>query len=71
MDVPREVNEKSAYDARFSDVLGGEEYDDLLIALEFYNKFQSGTGQALREYIGKYGKDLPVVRVLEAGRARG
>jgi len=61
----------SAYDARFSDILGGEEYDDLLIALEFYNEFQAETGKALSGYIQTYCQNLSSIRVLEAGPGTG
>lgn len=71
MEKPQDVTEKSAYDARFSEVLGGEEYDDLLIALEFYSEFQKETGAALRNYIETHCKDLADIRVLEAGPGTG
>ena len=67
----KEVSEKSAYDARFSEVLGGEEYDDLLIALEWYNRFEAETGSALRDYIANHCGDLAEIKVLEAGPGTG
>lgn len=63
--------EKSAYDARFSDILGGEEYEDLLIALDYYNEFQAETGKALSNYINENCKHLKVIKVLEAGPGTG
>jgi ubiquinone/menaquinone biosynthesis C-methylase UbiE len=63
--------EKSAYDARFSEVLGGAEYDDLLIALEWYNQFEAETGIALREYIAGHCEGFSEIRVLEAGPGTG
>jgi ubiquinone/menaquinone biosynthesis C-methylase UbiE len=71
MEESKSGSEISAYDARFSDILGGKEYDDLLIALEFYNEFQSETGAALRTYISEHCKDSKVVKVLEAGPGTG
>jgi len=70
MDNPIEKN-NSAYDARFSDVLGGEEYDDLLIALKFYNEFQAETGATLKDYIEKHCQGLTTIKVLEAGPGTG
>lgn len=60
-----------AYDARFAEILGGEEYDDLLIALEFYNEFQNQTGKTLKEYIINNCEGQESVRVLEAGPGTG
>jgi len=60
-----------AYDARFSDILGGEEYDDLLIALEFYDEFQTQTGLALKKYLETNCQNLPIIKVLEAGPGTG
>ncbi|HEU5114694.1 MAG TPA: class I SAM-dependent methyltransferase [Candidatus Paceibacterota bacterium] len=68
----KDAKEKNdAYDARFAESLGGSEYDDLLLALDFYNEFQAETGKALKEYISKYCKDLKVIKVLEAGPGTG
>lgn len=61
----------SGYDARFSSVLGGEEYDDLLIALEFYNQFQSEAGEALKQYIQNHCINFETINVLEAGPGTG
>jgi tRNA (cmo5U34)-methyltransferase len=60
-----------SYDARFADILGGEEYEDLLLALEFYHEFEAETGARLKEYIEKYCKDKVEVTVLEAGPGTG
>ena len=64
-------NTTSAYDARFSDSLGGSEYDDLLLAIDYYDDFQSETGKVLKEYIQKSCGDLKIIRVLEAGPGTG
>lgn len=64
-------NNTSAYDARFSESLGGSEYDDLLLAIDYYDDLQSETGRALNEYIQKSCIDLDVIRVLEAGPGTG
>lgn len=61
----------SSYDARFSSVLGGDEYEDLLIALDYYNEFQSQTGKALKDYIQANCINSAEVRVLEAGPGTG
>ena len=61
----------NSYDARFSDILGGTEYDDLLIALEFYNEFEAETGKALKDYIDKYCSDQQEIKVLEVGPGTG
>ncbi len=62
---------RNSYDARFADTLGGEEYDDLLIALEFYDEFQAETGKALKEYIQARCSNQKEIRVLEAGPGTG
>ena len=64
-------NNNTAYDARFSNILGGEEYDDLLIALGFYNELQAETGQALKDYIQTNCQNLSSIKVLEAGPGTG
>ncbi len=61
----------SAYDARFSESLGGSEYDDLLIALEHYDEFQSQTGNALKKYIEANCQGFSTIKVLEAGPGTG
>lgn len=61
----------SAYDARFSESLGGSEYEDLLLALDFYNEFQAETGRALQAYITEHCQGLDVIKVLEAGPGTG
>lgn len=70
MEKPK-ITKDGAYDARFAEVLGGEEYDDLLIALEFYDEFQSDTGKALKEYIVEHCPDAETLKVLEAGPGTG
>lgn len=60
-----------AYDARFSESLGGSEYEDLLLALDFYNEFQSETGKALKAYIAEHCQGLESIKVLEAGPGTG
>ena len=61
----------SAYDARFAESLGGSEYDDLLLAIDYYDELQSETGRALKEYIQKSCTDSMTIRVLEAGPGTG
>ena len=61
----------SAYDARFAESLGGGEYDDLLLALDYYNEFESETGEAFKQYIKERCAGLVEVRVLEAGPGTG
>lgn len=65
------TDKNAAYDARFAETLGGQEYDDLLIALEFYNEFQADTGKALKDYIDGHCQNLPTIKVLEAGPGTG
>jgi hypothetical protein len=69
--MEKPVEKDSGYDARFSEILGGEEYEDLLIALDFYNEFETETGKALQDYIQRHCKDLKKIRVLEAGPGTG
>jgi len=66
-----ENKNNSSYDARFSSVLGGGEYEDLLIALDYYNQFQAETGKALKEYIESNCQDASEIKVLEAGPGTG
>ncbi len=66
-----EVTTPSEYDARFSEVLGGGEYDELLLALEYYDEFQAETGAALHEYLSHNCENQEIVRVLEAGPGTG
>lgn len=61
----------SAYDARFSESLGGSEYEDLLLALDFYNEFQAETGKALQAYIAEHCQGMASIKVLEAGPGTG
>jgi len=61
----------SSYDARFSDILGGAEYDELLLALDWYNEFESQTGLALKKYLQNHCTDATEIRVLEAGPGTG
>ena len=61
----------NAYDARFSEELGGSEYEDLLIAIEYYDEFQKETGQALQEYISAHCQNQAKIKVLEAGPGTG
>ncbi len=70
MEIP-ENNRSSAYDARFAESLGGSEYEDLLLALDFYKEFQAETGKALQEYIQEYCANADRVKVLEAGPGTG
>lgn len=65
------LNSSDSYDARFSEELGGSEYEDLLIALDYYDEFQAEIGKALRDYLDKYCKGQSVIRVLEAGPGTG
>ena len=65
------INKNNAYDARFAEALGGSEYEDLLIAVEYYNEFQAETGKALQEYITEYCHDQESIQVLEAGPGTG
>ena len=65
------MKKDSSYDARFSEILGGGEYEDLLIALDYYNAFQAETGKALKGYIQEYCRNLKTVKVLEAGPGTG
>src|ERR1700682_586075 len=58
-------------DTRFAETLGGSEYEDLLIALEYYDDFQAETGAALRRYVQKHCQHLGSIRVLEAGPGTG
>lgn len=71
MDTKGENVKKDAYDARFSEALGGSEYEDLLIAIEYYNEFQAETGRALREYIVQHCQGRENIKVLEAGPGTG
>ncbi|MEI6553238.1 MAG: methyltransferase domain-containing protein [bacterium] len=61
----------SAYDARFSSILGGEEYDELLLALDWYNEFEAKTGDALKKYLETHLQDAIEIKVLEAGPGTG
>lgn len=61
----------NAYDARFSESLGGSEYDDLLLALDFYIEFQAETGKALQRYITEHCQGMEVIKILEAGPGTG
>jgi ubiquinone/menaquinone biosynthesis C-methylase UbiE len=61
----------SSYDARFSEELGGSEYEDLLIALDYYDEFEAETGKALKQYIVEHCKDKTEIKVLEAGPGTG
>ncbi|MEN9405528.1 MAG: hypothetical protein RLY47_487 [Candidatus Parcubacteria bacterium] len=65
------VEKTNEYDARFAESLGGSEYDDLLIAIDYYDEFQSQTGKALQEYIAKHCADQTEIKVLEAGPGTG
>lgn len=65
------VKKNDEYDARFSDSLGGSEYEDLLLALDFYDEFQAETGKALRAYIVEHCHDQEKINVLEAGPGTG
>lgn len=60
-----------SYDARFGESLGGSEYEDLLIALDFYDEFQQETGKALHDYVTEHCQKNQVVKVLEAGPGTG
>lgn len=66
-----ENKQNSNYDGRFASVLGGGEYEDLLIALDFYNEFQAETGKALKEYIQSHCQTASEIKVLEAGPGTG
>ncbi len=66
-----EMTPPSEHDARFSEVLGGGEYDELLLALEYYDEFQAETGQALHEYLSHNCENQEIVQVLEAGPGTG
>ncbi len=66
-----ETTKNDAYDARFSESLGGSEYEDLLLALDFYNEFQAETGKALQAYIAEHCQGMTTIRVLEAGPGTG
>ena len=57
--------------SRFADSLGGDEYDDLLLALDFYQEFQNESGHALQGYIAEHCSNRSEVRVLEAGPGTG
>lgn len=61
----------SAHIQRFADSLGGEEYDDLLLAIQYYQEFQEESGKALREYINSYRTQQEEILVLEAGPGTG
>lgn len=61
----------SSYDARFSEELGGGEYEDLLIALDYYDEFEAETGKALKQYIAQHCRDQKEIKVLEAGPGTG
>ena len=69
--TPKQIDNVSSYDARFSETLGGSEYDDLLIAIEYYDEFQSETGKALSRYITDHCEGVDKIRVLEAGPGTG
>lgn len=69
--MKNDIERNSAYDARFSEALGGSEYEDLLIAIDYYNEFQAETGKALRQYIAEHGEGLSEIKVLEAGPGTG
>jgi len=56
---------------RFAESLGGEEYDDLLLALDFYQEFQEESGKALAQYIKDHCVGLTEIKVLEAGPGTG
>lgn len=58
-------------DQRFAESLGGEEYDDLLLALDFYQEFQEESGKALKEYIKSHCIEQHEILVLEAGPGTG
>ena len=60
-----------AYDARFAEALGGSEYEDLLIAIEYYDEFQAETGKALQKYIAEHCEGQENIKVLEAGPGTG
>jgi ubiquinone/menaquinone biosynthesis C-methylase UbiE len=66
-----ESTKNDTYDARFSESLGGSEYEDLLLALDFYNEFQGETGRALQAYIIEYCQGAEEIKVLEAGPGTG
>ncbi len=66
-----ETNDSSSYDARFAASLGGSEYDDLLLVLDFYAEFQAETGKAIQEYIAEHCQGLETIKVLEAGTGTG
>ena len=61
----------SAYDARFAESLGGSEYDDLLLAIDYYNEFEAETGKTLQKYIDEHCHGQAEVKVLEAGPGTG
>lgn len=61
----------SSYDARFSEDLGGSEYEDLLIAIEYYDEFQAETGKVLQRYITDHCQGQTEIKVLEAGPGTG
>lgn len=69
--TPKQIDDISSYDARFAETLGGSEYDDLLIAIEYYDEFQSETGKALSRYITEHCVGMDKIRVLEAGPGTG
>lgn len=58
-------------DGRFEDSLGGEEYDDLLLALDFYQEFQEQPGKALSDYIQEHCAEQKEINILEAGPGTG
>lgn len=64
-------HQDSSYDARFSSALGGSEYDDLLIALDFYDEFQAQVGIALKRYLEDHCVGQDEIHVLEAGPGTG
>ncbi len=68
---PNGKEENPVADARFAESLGGEEYDDLLLALDFYQEFQEESGKALAQYIKEHCAGQVEVKVLEAGPGTG
>lgn len=71
MKAENERNNDKITESRFAEELGGEEYDDLLLALDFYQEFQEESGKALSEYIKKHCTEQEEVTVLEAGPGTG
>lgn len=70
-DETKTISAISAYDARFSDILGGQEYDDLLIALKFYDEFQSDTRKGISQYLKNHFTESESITVVEAGPGTG